>query len=139
MSPSNLDRELSSRSRELLEETFLEPDHMQAFTEALALNDLVPDPVTVPTTPAQGPSQATSPRLGNASLSGQSSPTATKKSGYGWEKVESIKSLSDFAPVHQKISRKKRRNSHGGGGGKAYEQPKIGFGYYLFRWPLLVS
>ncbi|KAG7575453.1 hypothetical protein FFLO_00272 [Filobasidium floriforme] len=47
---------------------------------------------------------------------------------YGWEKVESIKSLSDFAPVHQRVSRRNKAAAH---------QSKIGFSYHLFRWPLL--
>jgi hypothetical protein len=91
--------ERSSKAEELLKETFLNEEHIEAFQEALALNDLIPDPTPVPQQESNG---TMSPGLDRP---GPGRRRGSMASIYGWEKVESIKSLSDFAPVHQRVSR----------------------------------
>lgn len=94
-----LSPERSSRAGELLRETFLNEEHIEAFQEALALNDLIPDPTPAPQQESNG---TMSPGLDRP---GPGRRRGSMASIYGWEKVESIKSLSDFAPVHQRVSR----------------------------------
>ena len=74
-------------------------DHIEAFQEALALNDLIPDPTPLSQPESNGTMSPGLERPGPGRRRG------SMASIYGWEKVESIKSLSDFAPVHQRISR----------------------------------
>lgn len=75
--------------------------------------------------------------------------------GGGWEKVEKVKALSDFAPVHQRVAPLRRGNgstSGGGGGGsgngggggttrmrrrRAASSGASGWSYQIGRWPLL--
>ena len=92
-------QERSSKAQELLRETFLNEDHIEAFQEALALNDLIPDPTPLSQPESNGTMSPGLERPGPGRRRG------SMASIYGWEKVESIKSLSDFAPVHQRISR----------------------------------
>jgi hypothetical protein len=91
----------SQKARELLNEAFLNEEHIEAFEEALALNDLIPDPTSANQGEGNG---VASPGLERPGL-GHTRRRGSMASLYGWEKVESIKSLSDFAPVHQRISR----------------------------------
>lgn len=97
------------------------PRHMSAFAEALALSDLYDPEVTASGMNSAGPQ---SPRIvdsdssvkqlgkeaGNA-LNGTGRQVAARErrssmaSVHGWEKVEKVKALSDFAPIHQKVSK----------------------------------
>ncbi|KAJ9117522.1 hypothetical protein QFC22_004372 [Naganishia vaughanmartiniae] len=130
LDPSHPVHHLSPRARELLSESFLVEDHMKAFAEALSISDLFDPEVTssglnsaAPQSPgltAQPSISAINPNansLGGTSKANGSSgsagrqPLSRRSSGMtsqGWEKVEKVKALSDFAPIHQKVSKRLR-------------------------------
>jgi hypothetical protein len=94
---------------------------MSAFAEALALSDLYDPEVTPSGMNSAGPqspkipdSDSSSKQLGReagSALSGAGRQMAARErrssmaSVHGWEKVEKVKALSDFAPIHQKVSK----------------------------------
>ncbi|KAJ9098167.1 hypothetical protein QFC21_004496 [Naganishia friedmannii] len=140
---------LSPRARELLSESFIVEDHMQAFAEALSISDLFDPEVTpsglnsaAPQSPgltAQSISSSTDPKAStlsgpskvNGTLATEGRPPPSRRSSgmpaQGWEKVEKVKALSDFAPIHQKVS--KKSSAH---------VARQGWSYHLARWPLLI-
>ena len=94
---------------------------MSAFAEALALSDLYEPEVTPSGMNSAGPQ---SPRIPDNDASVKQAgkePVQTSNGGgrhtaarerrssmasvHGWEKVEKVKALSDFAPIHTKVSK----------------------------------
>lgn len=94
---------------------------MSEFAEALALSDLYDPEVTPSGMNSAGPqsphipdSDASVKQSGKEvtnTLNGGGRHTAARErrssmaSVHGWEKVEKVKALSDFAPIHTKVSK----------------------------------
>lgn len=95
--------------------------HMSAFAEALALSDLYDPEVTPSGMNSAGPQSPKIPdsdssgkqlgKEGGSALNGAGRQMAARERRssmalvHGWEKVEKVKALSDFAPIHQKVSK----------------------------------
>lgn len=102
-------------------------------------------------------SAAASPNAASGSGGLRRSPSSQTVASQGWEKVEKVKALSDFAPVHQRVAPLRRgtgagsggsgangatggsrRGSGGGRGGRrAASSGASGWSYQIGRWPLL--
>jgi hypothetical protein len=99
---------------------------MQAFAEALSLSDLFDPEVTpsglnsaAPQSPGLTANNAATEAANvnlfggsgkaNGGLANEGRQTFSRRSSgmpaQGWEKVEKVKALSDFAPIHQKVSK----------------------------------
>lgn len=131
---------------------------MESFAEALGYTDPDQNPHT-PSSP-----RSTYSKLGSRSNSGffadsaattsntNNDPTANdgtdyqepkspgtistrEKQGNGTAKAGyQLQAASDFAPIHQKVSRRSSKSSRSGSGSE-----RMGWSYSLMRWPLLVS
>jgi len=57
--------------------------------------------------------------------------------------IEKISSVSDFAPIKERVTRRKGKGKGTGTNGKVSKRRKDvtreGFAYHVSRWPLLVS
>ncbi|KDQ21031.1 hypothetical protein BOTBODRAFT_27050 [Botryobasidium botryosum FD-172 SS1] len=96
----------ASDADDLLYADYVNEEHILAFARALESDDTEHDG-----------SSAVSPVPG--------SPTSGRSS---LGRVRRVSALSDFAPIHQKVKRRRRSYSPGGQGGL----------YTLLRWPLLI-
>ncbi|ODN78595.1 patatin-like phospholipase domain-containing protein [Cryptococcus amylolentus CBS 6039] len=117
---------------------YVNEEHVDAFAQALSYNDLIP---------AEGEFTPGSPRSPGAPIDSPSLGSATQKNnqaggaqtwqygpdngafGSGLDKdarVEKLTATSDFAPIHQRVSRRRQA--------RATSQ---GLTYHLIRWPLL--
>ncbi|WWD04289.1 hypothetical protein V865_002358 [Kwoniella europaea PYCC6329] len=123
----------SSRKDELLNENFVNEEHLRAFASALSINDtFTNEGEASPLSPRSPPVPLDSPGIGTSSSS-RLQPTTWKygpdngslQSGGGGERVERLTATSDFAPIHQRVSKRRARTSN------------QGLTYHLIRWPLL--
>ncbi|ADV22477.1 patatin-like phospholipase domain-containing protein [Cryptococcus gattii E566] len=112
---------------------YVNEDHLQAFAQALSYNDVQPlDGDSSPLSPRPLSLPPESPRLSTASLKPPASTwnygpdDGTQRSGRDTEgRVEKLTATSDFAPIHQRVSRRRQRAT------------SQGFTYNVIRWPLL--
>ncbi|WWC92971.1 uncharacterized protein L201_007934 [Kwoniella dendrophila CBS 6074] len=123
-----------SRKDQLLNENFVNEEHLKAFASALTVNDTLHlDGEASPLSPRSPPVPLDSPNIGTSSSS-RLQPTTWKygpdngafhsgPSGSG-ERVEKLTATSDFAPIHQRVSKRPRTSNQG-------------LTYHLIRWPLL--
>ncbi|WVW86753.1 hypothetical protein I302_108807 [Kwoniella bestiolae CBS 10118] len=126
----------TSRKDELLNENFVNEEHLKAFASALSINDTLHiEGESSPLSPRSPPVPLDSPGIGTSSSSSRLQPTTWKygpdngafQSGStgGGERVEKLTATSDFAPIHQRVSKRRVRTSN------------QGLTYHLIRWPLL--
>ncbi|ORX37891.1 acyl transferase/acyl hydrolase/lysophospholipase [Kockovaella imperatae] len=107
---------------------YVNESHVQAFARALDISDTAPiEGDLTPSSPKSPPLGATPP---NAQSEDKLStfkygPDNGAFSSNKGERVEKLTATSDFAPIHQRVSRRK---------GKSVQQ---GMTYHLMRWPLL--
>ncbi|AAW43621.2 lipid particle protein, putative [Cryptococcus deneoformans JEC21] len=112
---------------------YVNEDHLKAFAQALSYNDVQPlDGDSSPLSPRSFSLPPESPQLSTASVKAPP-PTwkygpdnGTLRSGRDTEeRVEKLTATSDFAPIHQRVSRKRQRAT------------SQGLTYNVIRWPLL--
>ncbi|WVQ96097.1 hypothetical protein IAU59_003199 [Kwoniella sp. CBS 9459] len=133
-------RESSPYVPSLLNEEYADEDHLKAFAQALSMSDAIQlEGEASPLSPRSPPVPVDSPGVGTSSNSrGHSTwkygpdngSLASGSAGglmadYNQERVEKLTATSDFAPIHQRVSRRKPRSA------------QQGLTYHLIRWPLL--
>ncbi|KAL7424847.1 hypothetical protein Q5752_000532 [Cryptotrichosporon argae] len=112
----------------LWQDNHVNEDHLGAFAAALSSDDTVLDGQESPTSPKSPPLGAptfpfppTSPAAGASRSGWNFGPEAE-----GGGRVEKLTATSDFAPIHQRVRRKRRDPA-----------TNQGVTYHLLRWPLL--
>ncbi|WWC65714.1 uncharacterized protein I303_108336 [Kwoniella dejecticola CBS 10117] len=121
-----------SRKDELLNENFVDEEHLQAFASALSINDTLHlEGEASPLSPRSPPAPLDSPVASNSAsrLRPQTWKYGPDNGSFGsggsGERVEKLTATSDFAPIHQRVSKRRPRTSN------------QGLTYHLIRWPLL--
>ncbi|WVR08195.1 hypothetical protein IAU60_005241 [Kwoniella sp. DSM 27419] len=120
---------------DLLDEDFVNEDHLKAFAQALSMSDAIhlegeasPMSPKSPPIPIDSPNATSSLRSQPTWKYGMESGSLLGVSGgngdFAKERVEKLTATSDFAPIHQRVSRRPQVSQQG-------------FTYHLIRWPLL--
>ncbi|WVQ79253.1 hypothetical protein IAT38_001349 [Cryptococcus sp. DSM 104549] len=116
---------------------YINEDHLATFAQALSYSDSLPIEGDIsPSSPRSPPVPADSPSIASGSLKGGAAQTWKYGADNGSlaghlgaserERVEKLTATSDFAPIHQRVSRRRTP--------RAASQ---GLTYHLIRWPLL--
>ncbi|WWC73532.1 uncharacterized protein I206_107504 [Kwoniella pini CBS 10737] len=122
-----------SRRDELLNENYVDEEHLKAFASALSISDtLHMEGEASPLSPRSPPVPLDSPKASNPSSRlqpqqwkyGPDNGSFGSGSGGSGERVEKLTATSDFAPIHQRVSKRPRTSNQG-------------LTYHLIRWPLL--
>ncbi|WWD20167.1 hypothetical protein CI109_104643 [Kwoniella shandongensis] len=120
----------SSTKEDIWSVSYVDEDHLKAFSQALSLSDTLPlegeqSPFS-PRSPADSPGISSARNGGPGTWNyGPDNGSLDAPGQMNLERVEKLTATSDFAPIHQKVSRRPPRAA------------SQGLTYHLIRWPLL--
>ncbi|KAK8849542.1 hypothetical protein IAR55_004877 [Kwoniella newhampshirensis] len=127
----------TSTREDIWSATYVDEDHLKAFAQGLSLSDAQQlEGEQSPFSPRSPAVPADSPGIPSTNAESRNGAPGTWKYGpdngslggsgeMGMERVEKLTATSDFAPIHQKVSRRPPRTA------------SQGLTYHLIRWPLL--
>ncbi|KAF9515224.1 hypothetical protein BS47DRAFT_1316199 [Hydnum rufescens UP504] len=116
MAPSTTSSTRDERIEELFAQQFCDESHIQAFARALSAPD-------------EDPNMPPSPEISRATLGPRTSSHQHLSRLPQHDRVRKVSALSDFAPIHQRVTRRHESRK------SRFTQEPL---YQLFRWPLLI-